>query len=64
MSKVCIRCMGAMLSPGHLYVLERLSCHNSTAGWGTPSSYHSLLGLSHDNPDLVFHWDCHMIIQI
>ena len=23
-----------------------------------------LLGLSHDNPDLVFHWACHVIIQI
>ena len=23
-----------------------------------------LLGLSLDNPDLVFHWACHVIIQI
>ena len=75
--KVCIHCMGGMLSTYHLYVLERHSCYTMSAGWGTYSSLHSLLGLSQDNPDLVFslglphdnpdpffHWACLMIIQI
>ena len=64
--KVCIRCIGVMLCPCHFLFWNDTPAGwgTSSAGWGISSSHHSLLGLSHDNPDRVFHWACHMIIQI